>query len=427
MKLFTRTCTIAALAAAAPMLHAQTQYVRADRMLDVETGRIVQGALVGVDGDRIVSVSTGSAPEGVHVHDLGDMTLLPGLMDAHTHLAYLISGDWWNLFVTETAADFALRAIPHAQATLMAGFTTVRDVGSAGFVDIALEHARQRGDIHAPRIIGAGYSISITGGHCDQTGWRPGILEGSPETGVADGVDEVLKAVRYQIKHGASVIKICATAGVLSFEGPVGAQQMTLDEMTAAVDEAARHGLKVAAHAHGTEGIKAAIQAGVASIDHGSMLDDEAIAMMKDRGTYLVPTSHLVDAIPYDELPDGPRQKAEYVLPFARESLRQAIAQGAPIAFGTDAAVFPHGDNAKEFAVYVNAGMSPLDAIRTATVNTADLFGVDDRGRIAEGMLADMIAVPGNPLEDITTMENVQFVMLGGEVVKHPAEHRGMH
>jgi imidazolonepropionase-like amidohydrolase len=229
-----------------------------------------------------------------------------------------------------------------------------------------------------------------------------------------------MKAVRYQIKHGAKVIKICATAGVLSMEGPVGAQQFTLEEMTAIVEEAARHGVKVAAHAHGTEGIKAAILAGVASIEHGSVLDDEVMTLMEERGTYLVPTTYLVDRIPLDALNPVMRGKAEYVLPIARENLRTAIARDVPIAFGTDAAVFPHGENAREFGVLVSLGMDELEAIRTATIHAADLLGVDDRGVVAEGMLADLVAVPGNPLEDITATERVDFVMLGGKVHRHP-------
>ena len=225
-------------------------------------------------------------------------------------------------------------------------------------------------------------------------------------------------ATRYQIKYGAKFIKICATAGVLSFEESVGAQQFTLEEMQTIVDEAARHGMKVAAHAHGTAGIKAAVRAGVASIEHGSILDDEAIQMMIDRGTYLVPTTYLVGAINMDALPPPIRAKAEQVLPMAVESVRRAVTAGVKIAFGTDAAVYPHGDNAKEFAALVDRGMSPLEAIRSATINAADLLGVDDRGQIAEGLLADMVAVSGNPLNDITAMENVRFVMKGGQVYR---------
>jgi imidazolonepropionase-like amidohydrolase len=234
---------------------------------------------------------------------------------------------------------------------------------------------------------------------------------------VADGPWEVVQAVRYQIKHGAKVIKTCATAGVLSLEGPVGAQQYSYEELKAMVDEAARHGVRVAAHAHGTEGIKAAIRAGVTSIEHGSQLDDEAIAMMKEHGTWLVPTSYLVDRINLAVLPPLVRSKAETILPIARESLRKAIAAGVKVGFGTDAGVYPHGENAKEFAVYVKMGMSTLEAPRTATANAAQVLGVTDRGVIAAGKLADLVAVPGNPLDDVTATERVTWVMQAGRVI----------
>jgi imidazolonepropionase-like amidohydrolase len=225
--------------------------------------------------------------------------------------------------------------------------------------------------------------------------------------------------VRYQIKYGAQVIKVCATAGVLSLEGPVGAQQLSLEELKAIVEEAARHGIKVAAHAHGTEGIKAAVTAGVASIEHGSMLDEEAIAMMKAKGTYLVPTNYLTERINLAVLPAPVRRKAETVIPMTRESLSRAIAAGVKIAFGTDAGVFPHGENAKEFAVYVKRGMSSLEALRTATLYAADLLGKTDRGVIAAGRFADLVAVPGDPLADIRATEKVLFVMRGGKVYRN--------
>ena len=247
------------------------------------------------------------------------------------------------------------------------------------------------------------------------------------EQGVADGPWQVIQAVRYQIKHGAKVIKTCATAGVLSMEGPVGAQQYTLEELTAMVEEAARHGVKVAAHAHGSEGILAAVQAGVASIEHGSILTDEIMDLMIEKGTYLVPTTYLVDRIPLDELPPLVRAKAEEILPRARRSVQRAIDRGVPIAFGTDAAVYPHGENAGEFEIYVRMGMSELEALRTATIYAADLLDTPDRGTLAEGMLADIIAVSGNPLDDITVTKDVRFVMLGGRVVKHVIDGRDMH
>jgi imidazolonepropionase-like amidohydrolase len=389
--------------------------LRAARMLDVEAGRIVNNATIVVHNGRITAVN-GAVPPGAETIDLGDVTLSPGLIDAHTHLSSDIEGNWTMRPVTETIADDALRGARNAKRTLDAGVTTVRDVGSAGFVDVALMRAIDAGHIPGPRIIPAGHSLGITGGHCDDTGWSPGLLERDWRSGIADGADEVMKAVRHQAKHGAKVIKICATAGVLSFEATVGAQQFTEEEMRAAVEEAARHGMKVAAHAHGTAGIKAAIRAGVASIDHGSILDDEAIALMKQHGTWLVPTEYLADRINLDALPPAIRAKAESVLPQMRASHRRAFAAGVKIAFGTDAAVYPHGENARELGVYVQLGLTPLQAIRSATLNSADLLGVTDRGVIAVGRLADLIAVPGDPLRDVRVYEDVRFVMKGGVV-----------
>lgn len=397
----------------------QVIVLRAARMLDVQTGRIVSPAVVVIEKDRIKSVNPTTVPPG-QVIDLGNLTLLPGFIDMHTHLSFDIEGAWLHRPVTDTAGDNALRGARNARYTLLAGFTTVRDVGSSDFVDVALMRATDQDFIPGPRIFPSGHSIGITGGHCDTTGYIPGVLEQRPETGVADGPDAVLKAVRYQIKHGAKVIKICATAGVLSMEGPAGAQQLSETEMRTIVEEAARHGLKVAAHAHGTEGIIAAVRAGVASIEHGSMLNDEAIRLMKERGTYLVPTNYLTQAIRLDVLPPAIRAKSDYIIPRAQESLRLAIRSGVKIAFGTDAAVIPHGQNAKEFGVLVERGMTPIEAIRTATVNAADLLGVNDRGNIAPGLLADLVAVPGNPLENIRVLEDVRFVMKGGQVYKRP-------
>lgn len=413
------------LFAAAPLVAQQAPpapqrvVVRAARMLDVESGRIVPGARIVIEGDRIQAVNPASLPAGVRIIDLGDLTLAPGFIDTHTHLGGEIGPNMLLEPVTTTAVDAAFSAVKNGHKTLMAGFTTVRDYG--GEVTVSLGKAVERGDVVAPHIVPSRNALGITGGHCDVTGYAPGILEQSVEDGVADGPWEVVQAVRYQIKHGAQVIKTCATAGVLSLEGPVGAQQYTFEELKAMVDEAARHGVKVAAHAHGTEGIKAAVRAGVASIEHGSMLDDEAVALMKQHGTYLVPTEYLSERINLAMLPPLIRRKAETVLPLARESHRKAIANGVKIAFGTDAAVFPHGENAREFSSYVRLGMAPLAALRTATLNAADLLGKTDRGTIAVGKLADLIALQGNPLEDITATERVQFVMLAGRVVKEPA------
>ena len=393
--------------------------LRAARMLDVERGTIVSNVRILVEGDTIGAINGDATPPGARVIELGDTTLLPGFIDTHTHLSGEIGPNLLLEPVTETEIDSAFKAARHGRSTVLAGFTTVRDF--SGAVTVALGRAVTRGDVVGPWVVPSRNSIGITGGHCDATGYAPGILEWGPKDGVADGPWEVVEAVRYQIKHGAQVIKTCATAGVLSLEGPVGAQQYTYEELKAMVDEAARHGMKVAAHAHGVEGIKAAVRAGVASIEHGSMLDDEAIAMMKERGTYLVPTSYLVDRINLDALPPVMRRKAEVVLPLARASLRKAIAQGVKIAFGTDAGVFPHGENGREFAVYVAQGMTPLEALRSATMHAAALLDTSDRGTLAAGKLADIIAVPGNPLQDITVTERVQFVMRGGRVLKEAA------
>ena len=398
----------------------QTTVLRAARLFDPVTGTISGPVSVVIDSDRIRELNPAQTPVGATIRDLGDVTLLAGLMDMHAHLPVALEGDWLTREVRETAADAALRGARNARRTLLAGFTTVRDVGSMGFADVSLMKAIDQGFVDGPRIVPVGHAIGITGGHCDVTGFAPGVKELGPEEGVADGVDQALRAVRYQIKHGARFIKVCATAGVLSFEESVGAQQLSKAELRAIVEEAARHGLKVAAHAHGTQGIKAAIGAGVASIEHGSMLDDEAIRLMKERGIYLVPTTYLGEVIDLKALPAPLRAKAQTVLPRGRESLRRAIAAGVKIAFGTDAGVFPHGDNAKELASLVDRGMRPVDALRSATINAADLLGVRDRGRVAAGQLADLIAVPGDPVKDIRLMQQVVFVMKGGRIYREP-------
>lgn len=396
--------------------------LRAARMFDAGAGRMVEGAVVVVEGDRIRAVNPTDVPDDATEIDLGDATLLPGFIDAHTHLTSEISATSFIEAVTLTESDAAINAVKFGGRTVRAGFTTVRDFG--GDPTVALAEAVERGDVVGPRVVPSRAALGITGGHCDVTGFAPGVAEPGPEDGVADGPWEVVEAVRYQIKHGAKVIKTCATAGVLSMEGPVGAQQFTLEELEAMVEEAARHGVKVAAHAHGSDGILAAVQAGVASIEHGSILTDEIIALMIERGTYLVPTTYLADVIDLEVLPPLVRSKAETILPVMRESLQRAIDAGVPIAFGTDAGVYPHGQNAGEFSIYVRMGMSEAEALRTATVHAADLLGTDDRGRLADGLLADIIAVPGNPLDDITRTENVTFVMQGGRVLKHVTDGR---
>lgn len=403
---------------AALRFHESGGVIHAARMLDVRSGKILERPWIVVRDGKIESVATDRPPGEPAVLDLGDVTLLPGLIDCHVHLSGDLDGDFVHRVVHESAVDEAMHTVANARKTIEAGFTTVRNVGCGEFVDVALMRAVERGEIVGPWVIPAGYAVGITGGHADETGFRPGLLARGPEQGIADGPDECRKAVRAQLKYGAKVIKCVATAGVLSFEDSVGAQQLADDELAAIVDEASRHGVKVCAHAHGTQGILAAVKAGVASIEHGSMIDEACIAEMNARGTYLVPTSYLATAIDFDNLPPKLRAKAQSILPEARKNLRAAIAAGVKIAFGTDAAVIPHGDNAREFAVYVECGMSPLDAIRTATLHAADLCGTKDRGELAPGMLADIVAVPGNPLEDVTALERVSFVMHGGRIVK---------
>jgi len=391
--------------------------ITAARLLDVRSGTMQTPGLVVVHEGRISQVG-GAAPAGAVRIDLGDATLLPGFIDAHTHLTFNIAPGFDQLPVQETAVDEALRGVPFARRTLEAGFTTVRNVGSNGWSDVALMRAITRGDVIGPRIIPAGHALGITGGHCDITGFAPGILELGPEQGIANGPDQFTAAVRHQLKHGAQVIKICATAGVLSFEQSVGAQQMSEAEIRAVVEEAARHGVRVAAHAHGAEGIRAAIRAGVASIDHGSILDDVTIALMKAHGTWLVPTRALADLIDRTALPPLLLAKADSVLPLAGESFRRAVAAGVKVALGTDAAVMPHGLNAREFNALVRHGMSPLEALRAGTINAAELLGTADRGALAVGLLADIVAVPGNPLDDITATERPVMVMKGGVRVR---------
>jgi imidazolonepropionase-like amidohydrolase len=286
---------------------------------------------------------------------------------------------------------------------------------------LAIAEASEKGLIAAPRIIASGHMISITGGHGDVSlGLAEGLINLGPEDGIVNGKYDAIKAVRYQIKHGAKFIKIHATAGVLSMEEAVGAQQLSNEEMKAIVEEAARHHIKVAAHAHGTEGIIAAINAGVYSIEHGSLLDDEGIRLMKEKGVYLVPTTGLSTVINgmVDKMNPVMAGKAKYVLPLAKENLRKAIKSDVKIAFGTDTPIIPHGKNAIEFSALVDCGMTASDAIKTATINAAEMLGLSDRGEIKEGLLADIIAVDSNPINDIKTLESVKFVMKDGVIYK---------
>jgi imidazolonepropionase-like amidohydrolase len=397
--------------------------VRAARVVDVERGAMVSPAVVVVDSGRIRSVGTAGVPPGAATIDLGDLTLLPGLIDAHTHLTADYDRGWNLRPVRETAGDRALRGARNAGLTLRAGFTTVRDLGSSDFADVALMRAIDAGWIPGPTLIPSGHAIGITGGHCDETGWAPGVLRRGVEQGIADGPEAVTAAVRNQVKYGAKVIKICATAGVLSHDATVGAQQLSDAEMEAVVEEAARHGLRVAAHGHGAEGIVAAIAAGVNSIEHGSMLSGEAIALMKERGTWLVPTTTLRD-IELPDLPPALLAKRRSIATVAKESLRRAVKAGVKIALGTDAGVLPHGQNGREVAAMVDRGMTPAGALWAGTVGAAELLGLEDRGVIAEGKVADLIAVEGDPLSDPTAVQRVRWVMKGGTIVRAPPTQR---
>jgi imidazolonepropionase-like amidohydrolase len=394
--------------------------IRAASYLDVDSGKLVSPALIVVEEGLIQAVNPESLPDGAPSIDLGDLTLLPGLIDVHTHLTYEITPGWETEPVRWLPADFALRGVVNARKTLMAGFTSVRDIFGYGFADVSLTRAIDRGWVEGPRMIPSGHALSITGGHCDTTGFAPGIAELDYRAGVADGVDEVIKAVRYQIKHGAKVIKICATAGVLSFEGPVGALQYTLEEITAAVEEAHRHGVRIAAHAHGTEGIIASSQSGVDSVEHASIITDEAARILKKNGTAIVPNLYLAEAIDLDQLPPAMREKERYLKPLVFESFKRALKYDLRIVFGTDSGVFPHGENAREFALQVKHGHTAIGAIRGATLYAAELLGTPDRGQIRSGMLADLIGVNGDPLQDVSVLERVTFVMKGGRVYKQP-------
>jgi imidazolonepropionase-like amidohydrolase len=402
---------------------AQMLAIKADRMLDVRSGEIESPALLLVNNGNIVAVNPSSLPKGVTVIDLGDQTLLPGLIDMHTHITgdYFTGDDWTTAAVRQTASDWALQGVRFAREILENGFTTVRDLGAQpGFPDVALMRAIEAGHMPGPDIWPSGHAISITGGHCDWTGFAPGVMELGPEAGIADGVDEAMKAVRYQAKHGVRAIKICATGGVFSFSqnAEVGAQQYTIAELEAIVREAHKFGLKVAAHAHGTKGINAAIIAGVDSIEHGSILSEESIKLMKERGTFLVPQAYLNE---FELAPDTPAAtvaKNEYLKPLVTNSFKMAYKAGVKMAFGSDNGVFPHRDTALEFAALTRMGISEIDTLRMATIYAVELLGIDDRGELIAGKRADIIAVPGNPLNDITKMEAVSFVMKQGKVFK---------
>lgn len=402
----------------------KTIYLQAKQYLDVKTGQFIQPANILIENGKIIAINPENIPAKATVIKKPDLILLPGLMDMHVHLP--IDTPTYPLeFVQDDAGMATVRAVKNAKILLLSGFTTIRCLGQiyAGpnFIDIAVAKAGEQGWIPAPHIISAGNALGMTGGIMDPDmvgGYAPNVLSTSYKIGVADGVDEVVKATRYQIKYGAKVIKIGATDGVLAETASVGNQEYTFEEMKAIVDEAKRHDVTVAAHAHGTEGINAAIKAGVNSIEHGSMLNDESIRLMKQHGTYLVPTIYTADSEALGYLNPLMRSKSEYINPIAKRSLEKAIKAGVKIAFGTDSPVVPHGDNAKEFSALVRQGMQQIDAIRSATINAADLLKLQDQGQIKISYHADIIGVSENPLTNIKTLENVRFVMKDGEVFK---------
>ena len=397
--------------------------LKAQSMLAVESGELISPAVVVIRDGLIEAVNPGSLPDGADVIDLGDKTLLPGLIDMHTHITgdYFTGDDWTTAVARQTAPDWALQGVKFASELLDAGFTTVRDLGAQpGFPDVALMRAIDKGLVAGPDIWPAGHAISITGGHCDWTGYAPGVAEVGPEQGIADGVDEVMKAVRYQAKHGVKVIKVCATGGIFSFSqnAEVGALQYTLEELEALVREAHKLGLKVAAHAHGTEGINIAVRAGVDSIEHGSILSKESIKLMKERDTFLVPQAYLNDFELAPDTPPATIAKNEFLKPLVVNSFELARDANLKMAFGSDNGVFPHKDTGKEFAALVRYGLSELEVLRMATIYAAELLGVEDRAELSKGKRADIIAVSRNPLDDITIMESVVFVMKQGVVLK---------
>ena len=411
------------MAAEQPAAPVKTVVIHAGRLLDVKTGKTLTGQTIIIQGDKITGVGAigdQKLPADATVIDLPNATVLPGLIDAHTHITFAPNFGYSTLGISIPRET--LTGARNARVTLEAGFTTIRNVGANGFSDVALRDAVNAGDVPGPRMLVSGPALSITGGHCDNN-LLPYEYHAT-DAGVADGVEAVQHKVREIIKYGADVIKVCATGGVLSHGDNPQASQYTLEEMKAIVADAHRLGRKVAAHAHGAEGIRWASMAGVDSIEHGSYIDDAAIAEMKKNGTFLVPTLYLMDWFFENAEKIGtPAEmvaKGKAVMPAARKNVARAFAAGVKVGFGTDAAVYPHGLNAHEFAVMVKLGLTPLQAIQSATVNDADLLGWSEKvGTIEAGKWADIIAVDGDPLADVTTLERVKFVMKGGEVVKN--------
>jgi imidazolonepropionase-like amidohydrolase len=402
--------------------------LRARGVLDVDRGEVIDGASVVVEGDRISAVTDdgGAATGADHVVDLPDLVLTPGLMDMEVDLVLGGPGAGLSDPVRMDPVKMALRAVANGQRTLRAGFTTVRNLGlfvkTGGYlVDVALADAIAAGWVEGPRVIPAGHAICPTGGHLDpsaQSGLAPEIMRMTVEEGIADGIDEVRKAVRYQIKHGAKLIKCVGSGGVMTPTGPPGAQQYSTEELAAIADEAHRRGLRVATHCHGDTAVNAAIDVGIDCIEHGMMITDDTISRMVDTGTFLVSTCALTENWDISDQPESLQAKAAEVFPKAKESLSKAIDAGVRIALGTDAPAIWHGRNAEELDVLVKRGMTPIQAIRAATTVAAELIDTPDLGRIAPDMLADIIGVTGDPLSDIATFQRVPFVMKDGVIYK---------
>jgi imidazolonepropionase-like amidohydrolase len=418
-----RLITVAFTLLFSSSLLAEVLYIKADRLIDVDGGRSVAKPLVMIEAGMVTGLGSQDEmkiPEGAELLDLSGHTILPGLIDMHVHLTSEASNHGYKRLGVSLPRS-TIHGVKNAKLTLMAGYTTVRNVGAPGFADVALRDAISDGDVPGPRMFVSGPSIGVTGGHCDNN-LLPYEYAETGE-GVADGPWAARTAVRRNIKYGADVIKFCATGGVLSKGTKVGAQQFSQEEMNALVAEAKLRGLTVAAHAHGTEGIKAAIKAGVTSVEHASFLDKEAIELARQNGTYLSMDIYVTEYI----LGEGEKagilaeslDKERNVGSRQRESFRQAVDAGVRMIFGSDAGVYPHGDNARQLSRMVKFGMTPMQALQAATINAATALGESETlGSIATGKYADIIAVKGNPLEDISILETVAVVLKNGEVFK---------
>jgi imidazolonepropionase-like amidohydrolase len=411
-----------------------TIVLKAARMFDGKSKALVPNGVVIVQGNKIVDVGSNlAAPNDAQVIDFGDATICPGFMDGHTHLTMDFSGDYNTRRLHEldlNVSEQAIKATTYARATVEAGFTTVRDLGSRvvasrEFVDIALRNSINKGVIVGPRMLVATKGIGATGGHFDPTsGFRDFLFGREPDytDGIADGPEEIRKAVRFEVKNGADVIKAAVSGGVLSLADEVDTPQLTPAEIAALVDESHRLRKKVAVHCHGDQAARDAIAAGVDSIEHGSFMKSDTLAQMKSKGTYLTPTLMASEWImgKLGNYPAALQEKAKAAYNARTEMFRNAVKMGIKISFGTDAAVFPHGQNAKEFKLMTDLGMSPIEALRSATATTADLFGIAQKvGTLEKGKLADIIAMAGDPTADITATEHVSFVMKEGKIIRN--------